>query len=189
MKRLIATTVLSGFLWSAPNVEADRGVLGFSASGHNIGWWDPFIDCYGTSLCLTYIDVYVRSIDGLRGVSFAAPIPEGFGEIWAKEFNTWYTVVEGDFESGIVIDFEGCLTSTLNSNHRIVRDMDVGTITIISTGFPDCTPYFPWPRPESSTRRIEGINCNSETVILNHQGVTFDFDYSSCGGPSTPYGE
>lgn len=154
----------------------------------------PFIECNAVPYlpyCVAEVVVYARSVHGLRSVTFSAPPPACLGEgVLQFDFTTPHRVVGGAIATGITLEFDSCLVSTKNQAGYIIKDIFIGRISVRVQGGISCCPFFPLPDPTALSRRIEGRDCESNHVILNHQGVTFNFIWDiACGTTSVPYGE
>jgi hypothetical protein len=95
-------------------------------------------------------------------------------------------------ETGITVAFDSCLTSRKNPAGYFVADILVGMIEVTTIDSIGCCAFFPIPDPAAESRRIEGLDCNNNTVLMHHEGVTFNFvwgEWNKCGVTSVPYGE
>lgn len=188
MKRIVLIAILiaaiSGIGAEAPARE-ELLTLGRQYHPGPGAWWDTQFTC--ASFCIADVKIYARSRYGLKSVTFSAPLP-GCLDVLGSQFETPHTVVAGEIATGITISFDSCLVSTQNANGYLVDDIYIGRIAIVLGNAPGCCSWF--PLPGAGSRRIDGVDCDNNPVILSHQGVTFNLVWDGvCGAPSVPWGE
>jgi hypothetical protein len=125
---------------------------------------------------LTVVYVVVWSWWGLQAIEFATPPPDCDGVIYLGQSAVFPSTI-GSAETGVSIGFGGCRSSMFH----------VLTLTYYTAGADSCCPMDIIAHPSSISGKIEGVDCQSNTVIVEGMMNTMrPAGMAGCGHPTVP---